>query len=701
MITYIIRLDGQFVLAHNDDLPLEKIEAALKAKYDAVKFSNETFTSVVVEIEQSIELAALEKELEAMLAAAYPDANDAALEVSPYTAPPEEEKPEKPDTEVRSEQGERDDARDGEAAATQAATSAEQPEEGSFEELLSGYRAKTGEAQPAESVADVMKKIKGLVAADGFKKLAAEIEAVAPALIGGGMTDVFAHRSYLFSINDGYGLSTCLELFASLLSATGLMKLASNPVTEIKLGAVKDEDGAFGAARKVIEENGGATRIMCVDISEWMNDTESVYFKKFLRSLDDSHGKLLVVFRLPFVDNYILEKVRCSINDLCFVSVVSFPPFNGGELRKCAAIHLKKYGLSMTPAAWKAFDKRVAEERCDGKFYGLRTVKKVMMELIYDKQLSNVASGKTDGKIDGKTAAALCGKQVADEDGYGMLRGLVGSQAIIDRVNEIVAQIELAMASGGERPCIHMRFVGNPGTGKTTVARILGKILKEKGILRVGDFHECRGRDLCGIYVGTTAPKTASICRDAYGSVLFIDEAYSLYRGGGVGNDYGREALDTLIAEMENHRTDFVVIMAGYTDEMKTLMEGNSGLASRMPYTIEFPNFTRDQLFDIYVSMVGSGNYVADKKTLDAVRAYIDKLPEEFITAKEFSNARFVRNLFERTTAKAALRMQLDGKPVVGRKLVLTKDDFDRAISDGEFKIEEQAKRKIGFNPIG
>ena len=96
-----------------------------------------------------------------------------------------------------------------------------------------------------------------------------------------------------------------------------------------------------------------------------------------------------------------------------------------------------------------------------------------------------------------------------------------------------------------------MQFIGNPGTGKTTVARIIGKMLREKGVLRIGDFHECAGRDLCGKYIGETAPKTASTCRDAYGSVLFIDEAYSLYRTEDAGRDYGREALDTLIAEME------------------------------------------------------------------------------------------------------------------------------------------------------
>ena len=196
----------------------------------------------------------------------------------------------------------------------------------------------------------------------------------------------------------------------------------------------------------------------------------------------------------------------------------------------------------------------------------------------------------------------------------------------------------------------------------------------------MGNFFEHSGRDFCGKYIGETAPKTSGMCRDAYGSVMFIDEAYSLFRGDGSDRDYGREALDTLIAEMENHRSDFVVIMAGYTDDMKKMMTGNAGLASRVPYTIEFPNFTRDELYDIFASF--TAKVTCDDDVLDAARKYFDGLPATVLESKEFSNARFVRNLFERTWAKACTRCQLGGKSDVS----LVKDDFERATSDGEFK---------------
>ena len=143
---------------------------------------------------------------------------------------------------------------------------------------------------------------------------------------------------------------------------------------------------------------------------------------------------------------------------------------------------------------------------------------------------------------------------------------------------------------------------------------------------------------------------------------------------------------------MENHRDDFVVIMAGYTDEMDTLMKGNAGLKSRIPYTIEFPNFTREQLYDIFVSMIGN-KVATDASLFEVSKEYFLNLSDEYLNSKEFSNARFVRNLFERICGKAALRCQLSGE-----ELRLTRDDFERAIKDGEFNLLEKKRgNRIGF----
>jgi SpoVK/Ycf46/Vps4 family AAA+-type ATPase len=237
-----------------------------------------------------------------------------------------------------------------------------------------------------------------------------------------------------------------------------------------------------------------------------------------------------------------------------------------------------------------------------------------------------------------------------------------------------------------------MRFTGAPGTGKTTVARIIGKIFREAGILRKGAFLEYSARALCAEYVGQTAVRTASICRDAYGSVLFLDEAYSLYEGGPQNNDYGKEALTTLISEMENHRDDMLVIMAGYTDDMETLMQGNAGLRSRMPYVIHFPNYTRKQLHEIFMLMVKK-HFDYEPELEKASYDYFMALPEDLIGSREFSNGRYVRNLYERTWSKGSLRATLDGTD----RIRLTKADFCAASSEPEFSEAPKKTATVGF----
>ena len=523
---------------------------------------------------------------------------------------------------------------------------------------------------PAEEIAvrTVQSSISKLVGAKEFKQLADEIAKVAPLLSSGNLPEVFRRRSYLFSIGDGDGLSTYLGLFASLITATGLRRVDERAVTEIKVPSgefYKDPDDAF---------------------EEALNALGSSYSG----GLDDC----VVVFRVPFVDKDVLASLAHSLSDLLTVRTVTFPPLGREEITLCAKQELDEYGFTMASRGWKHFHERIAEEKRDGKFYGLNTVHKVVAELVYSKQLRNAEKGQTSTVISPADAKAICEEEAPGSKlrGAEELEKLVGMSSVKRQINEIVAQIAFAERHDGARPCVNMRFVGNPGTGKTTVARILGKMLKEQGVLRIGDLHECSGRDLCGRYVGETAPKTASICRDAYGSVLFIDEAYSLFRGDGNDRDYGREALDTLIAEMENHRDDLVVIMAGYTDDMETLMQGNAGLRSRMPYCIEFPNFTRAELADIFRSMA-QGRFKCEEGLFDMVDAYFDGLADETLASKEFSNARFVRNLFERTWAKAAMRCQLGGTAEV----TLTKADFERASAEKDFAFNIPKRPRIGF----
>ena len=174
---------------------------------------------------------------------------------------------------------------------------------------------------------------------------------------------------------------------------------------------------------------------------------------------------------------------------------------------------------------------------------------------------------------------------------------------------------------------------------------------------------------------------------------MFIDEAYSLFRGDGSDRDYGREALDTLIAEMENHRDDMCVIMAGYTDEMETMLGGNAGLRSRIPYTVDFPNYTKAELGDIFFSMLGS-NFDYEKSLEKAVRTFFNDISDETLNAKGFSNARFVRNLYERTWGKAAYRSRLDDG-----EIKILASDLLGAANEKEFQnlMVKTVHRSMGF----
>ena len=652
----IVELDGQWVLSHREDeiLPIAAIESELKA-LGVFECDESSLTSLCILFDENkIGAEEAKSKIESVFLSKYP--REELQGILSIRIEDREESSEDPELKRTDESSER---------------------------------------VPSAQKGDALQKINALVGAAEFRSLAKEISDIAAEIKRTGTYEVFFNQCYLFSIGEGRGLTTYLTLLAQLIGELGLCKMSADPVREEKLSPFREEMEPFEDAMRALGKGDKkSVKLLCIDISEWMDKTDDRYFKQFLRIVEKHSEEFIVVFRVPFVDKDILAEIRFSLNDLLNVRALSFPPFNRNEIKEFAEHELDRLKFSLTKTAWDCFFERISEEKGDGKFYGINTIKKVVKELVYCKQLQNARAKKTDTVIGKNEAKYICsGVDDPKLSGFEMLSKLVGSESIKKRIEEIVAQIDLSLRdSSMERPCIHMRFVGNPGTGKTTVARIIGKILKEKGVLRIGNFYEYAGRDLCGRYVGETAPKTASICRDAYGSVLFIDEAYSLYRGDDNSRDYGREALDTLIAEMENHRDDFVVIMAGYTDDMDKLMEGNMGLASRMPYTIEFPNFTREQLYLIFESMV-KGRFKSDKQLLAAAHAYFNVLPDEIIQAKEFSNARFVRNLFERTWAKAAMRCQLNGR----QNIVLTKDDFEHASADKEFAFKAVKKTRIGF----
>lgn len=238
------------------------------------------------------------------------------------------------------------------------------------------------------------------------------------------------------------------------------------------------------------------------------------------------------------------------------------------------------------------------------------------------------------------------------------LASLIGLESVKRLVKEVQAYIAIQQRRSAERlvsePLVlHMIFKGNPGTGKTTVARIFGRMFREMGVLPKGHLVECERADLVGEYIGHTAQRTREHIKKAMGGILFIDEAYSLARGGE--KDFGKEAIDTLVKAMEDHKDQLIAILAGYQREMEQFLASNPGLRSRFPIHIDFPDYSADELLQIAHLMLRQREY----RLSAAARAKLSAMlkAEAGRYDPNFGNARLVRNIIERAIRRQAVRL--------------------------------------------
>ncbi|AOY78410.1 AAA family ATPase [Clostridium formicaceticum] len=261
------------------------------------------------------------------------------------------------------------------------------------------------------------------------------------------------------------------------------------------------------------------------------------------------------------------------------------------------------------------------------------------------------------------------------------LQQLIGLDDVKNMVNEIVAYVEIQQKRrlqglNASPLVLHMVFKGNPGTGKTTVARILGRIFKAMGLLEKGHMIEIERADLVGEYIGHTALKVREQVKQGLGGILFIDEAYSLARGGE--KDFGKEAIDALVKAMEDHKDEFILILAGYQEEMEGFLNINPGLKSRFPIHIDFKDYSIEELVEIAESMVDERQYTISRPA--KAKLYNILASKRRSDERYAGNARLVRNLIEKSIRRHAVRLKKQSFCTREDLMILKKEDF----MDGE-----------------
>ena len=246
---------------------------------------------------------------------------------------------------------------------------------------------------------------------------------------------------------------------------------------------------------------------------------------------------------------------------------------------------------------------------------------------------------------------------------------------VTDVVNLLAAARHRA-AAGLPVPSLsrHLIFAGPPGTGKTTVARLLGQLLAALGVLASGQLVEVSRGELVAQYIGQTAGRTKEAFDRARGGVLFIDEAYALSRGGQSGNDFGHEAIDTLVKLMEDYRDEVVVIAAGYTKEMASFLAANPGLASRFSAPVEFENYSADELVTIVQRHAETAGYTCGSKTLGALQRHFSTIER----GRSFGNGRYARQILDGLIRRQAGRIALLASPTTDDLTVLLAEDLVR-----------------------
>ena len=551
------------------------------------------------------------------------------------------------------------------------------------------------------NIGESEKKLGELIGLSGIKESIRKIKAYA--LNNKDSEDLNIHMCFLG--NPGSGKTEVARYIAGILYENKI--LPTNKVIEVdRSGLVSQYFGATAekTSRVISRAMGG---VLFIDEAYALGNNADVgtdYGKEaidtLVKAMEDYRGKFCVI--LAGYKNEMLQMLSTNPGFKSRIQfMLDFPNYSRDELKSITELMLKNRHYTIGDTALSRILDITDIKRKDPNFANAREIRNILDQVIMCQNLRRAGSDDSELGIvdvnkyiqDAKINLPTSGTGTANKilTGEEELDQLIGLAAIKRMIKKIKAYAKRNQGQEGFN--LHMCFYGNPGTGKTEVARILSRILYDAGVLPEAKLVETDSHGLLGKFVGETAPKTQAKINDAMNGVLFIDEAYGLVStntaSGGV-TSYGEEAIAVLLKEMEDRRGQFCVILAGYKDEMKTMLSANPGLESRIQFTLDFPDYTREELGEIAVAFLKKKRYEIDEPALNRL---LD-VTEYYRNRPNFANARTVRNILDQVIMNQNLRTE----DTDGDNLIVVDDVEDYLMDEGiDLTKAGNGQRRIGF----
>lgn len=490
---------------------------------------------------------------------------------------------------------------------------------------------------------------------------------------------------FLFSGNPGTGKKTVAEWFANQLKAEKLVagRIETMDAQQLKKHG-KDEYELYDY---IAQNNFGVLIIREVHReTEYLNEIINAFYKS-------KNGCVCICIGLK---NKLDDFLKKNPDSKQRIKPVDFDNYTDNTLYEILEYKLKQMGLKHDASVCDILKDFVVEEnnKENKEYENGWLIENAVIQKIKEARAERISNGENTSPEIIKDDIPLKNRRRTEEEILTDLDSLIGLTDLKKEIRKLMDTVKAQKKKAdtgklAKLPEIHIQFIGNPGTGKTTVARMLGELFNSIGLLPSSKVVECDRSKLIAPYVGQTAPLVNEYCDKAMGGILFIDEAYSLKQGDG--DNFGQEAVDALLKRMEDDRGKFVVIAAGYKDEMRKFLDSNTGFKSRFTHTIELPDYNVDELIQIYKLYAKKQEYILNSEAEKVLEKVIKQMYAS--RSKNFANAREVRNLFDSTIRKQSMRlMQLPESEQTTENLMEIKAE-DIQLEEKENK--EQTKEEI------